>query len=1386
MPRIFFLILLVAGWSIEASGQNALKVLRGNTPKSDLLFERLGTREGLPDNRIRSFYEDHRGFLWVGTMNGLGRYDGYQFTLYSKNKAGTGLAGNWAYAVSEDSAHMVWIGTREGLSRFDPSRETFTNYRNSPNQPTSLLSNQINTLSFDVRGKLWIGTPEGLTVFDPRRQTFRRFNQFPLNKAIGKLIRSAGDIMWVATAAGPVRYNVRTDTYTLYPLPLHANAYGDRIWSLLEDHGNLYLATAADGLLRLPYDARTQTYGAFEPCTDFAGAPQALRNTEVFDLCKSPAGDLWLGTSQGLARIEGVDTPGRRLRFYRHNPLNDQSLSNNSVYKVFIDRNNVLWCGTEHGISKLDLHLLPFEFVSFIGPQGDDQVRSIAADSQSVWLGTFKSGFYRYSLADGSTHNYQFTPGPTLLNAHRAMLLAPPGELWLGTLAGTVRVPLARPTTFTLLPGPAVFSLLTDTRHNRWVGTNRGLFKLTADSRQVAYPLNRTAPPTRDGEFVRAMYEDQHGRLWVGFENKGLYQLNTETGHFTRIETDSRGEKLLGSTIYAISESPRNVLWASSESGLSRITIRPGGDYHIRNYTTSDGLPDQSVNSVQVDTVGNLWLGSIKGLVRYQPASGQFQTFLPNHSFSYSCSSKGHGRELLFGTVNGFIRFDPTAIRRDTTPPVVALTDLRLANKPVGIGQVFNRDTVLRQALASTHQITLNYLNNGFTLGFSALHFASPETNTYAYKLDGYDPDWVFTNARNRSATYTNLDPGTYTFRVKAANGPEQWSTQPATLVVTVAPAPWKSGWAYALYALALCGLLAAVVRYLLAQNRQRQQIRFAQLEQQRLEHLNQLKLEFFTDISHEFRTPITLIAGPVEALLASGSVAGVVRQQMQLVQRNCRKLLSLIDELMTFQKLEQGMVKLRPERLDLLAFVREIFIQFKPLAEAKGLDFQLDLHAEALPVSFDPDKLEKVINNLLSNAVKFTPPGGTVRLSTALAGPEHAPDGQTAGVLLAVTDTGKGITAPEQQHLFERFFQSETNRGGTGVGLSLTKSLVELHDGRIMAESEPNVRTCFTVFLPLEQAGAAASGPLLPSLPIAWPAMSTPIALAQTSVLPSPIARPDGADDHRPELLVVDDNAEVLDFINLIFCEQYVVTKAENGQQALDLIRQREPDLIISDVMMPVMDGFALCRTLKADVLTSHIPLVLLTAQSTLDSRLIGAGLGADEYIPKPFHPELLRVRVAKMIEAHQRLIEKYRAGAEVSPQALAHNPLDEAFLQKVLDVVAANFSNEEFSVEELSSHVNMSRSHLFRKLKALTGQTPLELIYHQRLKHARQLLLERRLNISEITAEVGFKTPSSFSKSFRKQYGKSPTDYLNDALLEQHGSNLSPAASASPTSRG
>ncbi len=1361
MRLLFFLFL--TGLSLFASAQNTDAPVNKVIP--DLLFDRFSSKDGLPDNRIRSVFQDSKGYLWVGTMNGIGKYDGYGFKKYYHQNDPSSISGNWAFAICEDTEQNIWIGTLNGLNVFDTKKEKFKSYKNVPGDKSSLFSNKITALHFDPSGKLWIGTQDGLTRLDPATGKFLVFKQYPFRTYISKIIKSDGDQIWIATAAGVVQYNTKTNVSSFYGIKVKPDPYGNYLWSLLEDKGDLYIATATQGLIRLGYDAQTGRYQQFDDLNVFPGSGQNLSYTEVFDLCKSPSGDLWLATDQGLANIQKPGTMGTKLHFYKNNPLNSQSLSHNTVYQVFVDRTNNLWCGTEMGLNKLNLNVLPFQYFTFLDPRSEDQVRSLyTVNGKDIWMGTGRNAVYRYNLVQNTTQTFRLGAASSAFNSHRSLYVDSNNEVYLGTLGGALKLNPGHPdASLKIVEGGAVFAFLKDSKGNLWLGKNDGLLQIRSDGTHINYVHNAKDPRSLSSAFVRSLYEDHNGRIWVGFETSGLSYLNPQTGKFTRVAANKAGEQVSGHLIYSIVEHPRNVIWAGSESGLNKLTLKgvKNGEYQLRikSYFEKDGLSDKSVNGILPEKGNFLWISSIKGLLRMDIAKEQFEHYLPTLNFSFSCAFKFSDHQLLFGTSDGLLMFDPDKISKNEVFPEVMISELKLFNKEVAIDSSFNGDVVLEQSLSQTKEISLSYKNNVFTLGFIGLHFSDPANNSYAYQMEGFDKDWIYTAATERSVTYTNLDPGTYYFKVKAANNFGKWNQQPAVLKIHILPPPWKTWWAICAYILSLSAIIVMMVKYLTKQSKQRHAFETERLLRLKDEAVHQEQLGFFTNITHELQTPLTLINGSIERFFYRSN--RMVEQPkeayfLSIVHQQSSRLTYLVNQLLDFRKAEAGHLKSQESYLDVSGLLANIAELFVPLCERKNLDYAVEVDP-GIVGWMDKDKLEKIIFNLLSNAFKHSDPDQFIVFSVGS-------NVQNDLLEIVVKNSGCQLTETQLSQIFNQFFvvdSEQHDKYSNGIGLAFTRQLVKLLKGTISVVNEDHWIS-FTTVLPLSNtierhADAVKESPLT----------HTPSYLLRSITANnedreqlSPkennkralIAELEQAE--KKSILIVEDEPAIRFLLKDLLEENYILYEAENGRQAIELLKIVTPNLIISDVMMPDINGLELCNKVKNSPDTCHIPFILLSARGSIEQKTEGYDAGADAYIPKPFDTMHLLVRVRKLLEYRQRLHDIFKKeGPTVS--------LEEKFLNKLVEIIEENIEDTELDAAFLESQLAMSKMQLYRKLKSLSNMTPGEFIKHIRLQRTIHLLQTTQLTVSEIFYRSGFNNQSYFFREFKKRYQCSPNEY-------------------------
>ena len=1344
------------------------KAMSANKLTPDLLFSHFTSRDGLPDNRIRTVFQDKKGFLWIGTMNGISRYDGYTFKKYYKSQAAGSISGSWSHVICEDTAANIWVGTLSGLNLFDVKTERFTSFKHIPGQPNSLFCDRITALQADRGGKLWIGTDEGLATYSPADKKFTTYRKYPFNRKICKIIPSTDDQIWIATTEGVIHYDTRNNQYQFYKLKVKPDPYGDLIWTIFEDQHHLYIGTSSEGLVRLNFEPETNTYGGFSYLNTFAfGA--SLDHTEVFDICRSAGGIFWLGTNRGLAKMEHPGEPSASLVFYRNNPISSQSLSNNTVYKVFIDQTNIMWCGTEYGLNKLDLNLLPFRYFTFKDPQAQDQVRSIATtDGENIWLGTAKYGFYKFNTESNATQAIHFDSEQSPYNSHRS-IYADHDNIWLGTLGGALRLnpnhPEASPKE---INGSAVFAFLKDSHGNLWLGTNFGLYQVKPDGSRTCYTHNEKDPHSLSSTFVRSLYEDHNGLIWVGFETSGLSYFNPATGHFTRVGKNTQGEEVFGNIIFSLLEYPAGVMWAGSESGLNKISFSKNTNgqynYRVKNFNEADGLSDKSVNGILSDNKGFLWISTIKGLLRFDIRNEQFRNYLPSLDFSFSCAYKFNEHQLFFGSSEGFVMFDPARVSRNDFLPRVVISSLRLFNKEVEIGGTYNGDIPLKTAITETPEITLGYQNNVFTLGFAGLHFSDPYNNTYAYRMEGFDKDWITTKSTNRTATYTNLDPGTYYFKVKAANSSGKWNETPVVLKVHIIPPPWKTWWAYVLYVLSLAGIIRVVMRYILLHSRQKHELTMEHKMRIKEEELHQKQLSFFTNITHELQTPLTLINGSVERVQQRTLPQSKNSERpyyLSLIHQQSSRLTYLVNQLLDFRKAEAGYLQNNYEYLDISGLLQNIANLFLPLCEEKNLDYDIQISGDIFGW-LDKDKLEKIVFNLLSNAFKHSVKDQQIIF--AIGRVENSLE-------VSVSNSGCELSKEELNRVFDQFFivqRAKRDKISSGIGLAFTQQLVSLLKGQI-AVSNQSDWIIFKATLPLLQAAPDQQIPedsphtyrpsyLLRSIAVAQdPVCQLPAIENNKRALIAGLEQQD-----KKTILVVEDEPAIRYLLKDLLSDHYIVYEAEHGRNALDLLKTTLPDLIISDIMMPEMSGLELCNKVKESSDTCHIPFILLSALGSVDHKTEGYDAGADAYIPKPFDTQHLLVRVRKLLEYRERLHSLFKKddfSGRIEEEGLVDG--DKKFLSNLVGIIEDNLDETELDAAFLEEKLIMSKMQLYRKLKALSNMAPAEFIKYIRLKKAAHLLQSTQLTVSEIFYRTGFNNQSYFFREFKKRYNYPPNEF-------------------------
>lgn len=1364
----------------------------------DLAFEHFRIPEGLPSNSITAIAQDQAGFMWFGTNAGLVRYDGYAFRTFASSATdSTTLNDNRVRSLLSDRRGYLWVGTAaSGVNRFDPTSQTFTRY---PNQADGTpMGGDVYALLENATGTIWVGTQAGLFRQQPNPALFEPVEWASpavtdtIRTPVFSLAEDAAGVLWVGTALG-LAY-VDTTTQQLHLYDRYPDLDRTPVSALLADNENrLWVGTWGRSLFRLdpsrahlnhyPYDANDAT---------------TVSDSTIRVIYQDRSGTLWFGMG-GQEHHGGLNrwnpTTDQFMRFERAAD-DPTSLGSNRVWALHEDDSGVFWVGTLYGgLHKYDPFQHKFSFVRANGPEGlgNQQAISYYEDrTGTTWMGTWGDGLATIDSTSGqlryfttTTHGLQHDRvGPLLEDRH--------GRFWVGTFGGGLhlfdreqeRFAAYRhdPSDTTSLSSDLVMSLLEAADGTLWVGTHQGLNHFDPTTgHSTRYLYEPTLGGATDREQIWALQEDRDGRLWIGTRN-GLFRFDSETASFIRFVHDPQQTNSLPE------HDIRQIL--QGRAGLFWIVTRAGHltpfDPLAEVFTPFDNdsvLQGQAVRVALTDDRGHLWISTEKALIAYDPSTQTTHRYdasdgLNGPDLLFNFAHKTRSGRLFWSHPRGYTTLRPGSIQDNSYPPPVALTGFRVfpeaSAHPAALSSAAATAT-LEQVIPPI--LRLPYGQNDIEFAFAALHYSQPEHIRYAYTLENEDDGWWPASA-DRRALYTNLDPGSYVFRVRAANQDGLWSTEGASVQLILAPPWWQTWWfrivAFILVSSSILGLVWGRERQTQARRhaletevahrtaevmRQRDMLaeQHAQIEAQaeKLRALNQTKSRFFANISHEFRTPLALMLGPIDDALRADAQP-VSPAHLRMMQRNGQRLLRLINQLLDLARLEAGKLTLEASKGNLVSFLRGIVFSLESMAMRKGITLQFHDHFPSdQPCYFDPDKLEKAVYNVLSNALKFTPAEGRVDVEITRS------KRPTPAARISIRDTGPGIPANALPHIFDRFYQADTSTHadqGTGIGLALARELIHLHGGTLTVESTVGEGSTFTLSLPLGKLsqGIEQSTPLIPHS-IVEPPTAT---LSPVASLPVPEKRPE-KESAQPTVLIVDDHPDVRHYLRGHLVEQYHVEEAGTGREALALVQEHAPDLIISDVMMPDMDGLALCTALKAAPTLSHIPVILLTAKADDAHKLEGLELGADDYIYKPFNAEELLLRVENLIAVRRLLKERFTQYVVMQPDASPVSSADAVFLEQVRTTVEAEMGNSHFGVAMLADAIALSERQLHRKIDGLLQVSPAGFIRSMRLQRAAHLLEHRAGTVAEIAYRVGFNNPKYFSRLFRRVYGVSPTAY-------------------------
>ncbi|WP_456311990.1 two-component regulator propeller domain-containing protein [Pseudomonas shirazensis] len=1329
---------------------------------------------------IYTITQDQFGCIWIGTNGaGLYKYDGVNYVAYEQNaKISNPINSNLIYVTYIDSRNQLWVGTDEGLCLYNRNLDTFEsiNIQKKSKKETvisvkSIIEDNegnlflgtfnngllklnttsrkiikikpdtpnttnylINCLVKDKKETIYLGTNVGLKVVDPVKNEIKKVdlgkdNQI-LSGAIVSMFFDSSQNLWIGNGfKGLVKVALYSKIKKVISYPVTKK----RIMSILAtDPKTILCATENDGLIIVNDQGVVQ-----KKYVNSKFNIRSLGSNSVWSLFLDKENRIWLGYyNKGLGVFDKINS---KVHIIESLPENSNSLQTNCVTGIAKDHDGQLWLSMEGGgvdiynpKSKIFKHITKSDNSHYSGLTNDNITNVFIDKKQNVWLSSWNEGIF--ILKKGSKNFINYNTKNTNLASDNIMSITEDsrGIIWIGTFSkglhyytpsdGKFHHCNSKPFYTNGIANSDIRKVMADSDDAIWVGSTTGLYKV-ATTDFVSFDVTSFRGKMSDKlknhksiHTINTLYEAKNKEIWIGTDGAGLFSYNKKTD-VLKWYIDFKG--LNEKSISAIVESNDDCIWLSGKKGISKLDFK---NKTTVNYSTYDGLPENDFNNNSV-------LKDEKGL-------------------------------LYFGSYEGLNYFDPANIIKSKKQLPIYLTDLKLFNKSVG---PLEKNAPLKKVISQTKKIVLKHDQSVFTIDFIAVNYSFPARNEFAYYLEGFEDSWNYVGSKT-SATYTNLPPGQYIFKVKAAEKNGVWSQKPLELKIEILQPWWKTPFAYLFYSLLFIAAIHFANQYYQNRFKQKQMIQFEKEKAIQIEKLNTKKLQFFTNISHEFRTPLTLILNPLGDIIKHNSqdVPETVLNKLQTIQKSSDRLSRLINELMDFNQLQFNKMILKLQLIDVVDFTKEIVSYFNEEALSRGIELNYESDQASLMDWIDLKMFEKIIFNIISNAFKVTPDNGSISIKIKVNDElMHFPliisSNQNRYFQISIEDTGSGLDKKDIKRIFDRFYQvnnlNKAYYGSTGIGLEVVRGFVELHKGIIEVESELRVGTTFKLLFPVGKAFFNENEILLEEFKKDKKISFTPIIEKAETELED-----NQKQDRIYTILIVEDNVELRNYLKNELKKEYKVLVAENGQAGLELALHKLPDLIVTDVIMPVMNGLDLCKSIKANLKTSHIPLLMLSAKALVKDRLEGIDSGADMYLSKPFDMDILRASLVQMINSRQIMFNKFYNG--ITPKAKEKTTsLDKEFIKTVLDYINNNISDTELSVEDLASKVFLSRSQLYRKIKTLTGISVNEFIRNVRLEKAKELIELGNDNITEISFKTGFSSPSYFTKCYKEKYGHLPT---------------------------
>ena len=1372
------LLILLSFCVIYLSAQNSL-----------FQFSRIDIANGLSNNGVNCIFKDSKGFLWFGTMSGLNRFDGYTFKIFRNDlNDSSSISDNSVVKILEGPDNKLWVYFRVGFNIYDPITEKFDHRPQDFLKSINIPDSSIASVKKDSNGNFWFSdTKTGLYKYMPSSNQTIHFSHNEKDEKtlhsdnVTAITESASGGWWVIYSDGVIdKMDERTNKIVyrntsiqkLYPneiseYQVFADAQND-LWIYIasNNHLGIFYYNTSSGQIQHIHKGNEKN---------------DLNNDLVNGIVQDNNGLIWIATDHGGINL--LDKKDFSIHYLENREDDDKSISQNSLTSIYRDDAGIIWIGTfKKGLSYYHNDIIKFplyrkQLLNSSSLSYND-VNRFAEDAKgNLWIGANGGGLIYLNRQTGEFKQYLHDPNnPNSLcnNVIVSLCVDCDQKLWIGTYYGGMdcfdgknfKHYKHNDADSNSIGDDRIWEIMEDAQKNLWIGTFAAGMDLFDRQKNKFIHYKGGVPNSVISNYITVLVDGKDSNLWIG-TSYGFDVLNKRTGKFSHYGHDDNNPTttLSNNNILGLIQDSRGYLWIGTRDGLN---VFDPSTKKCRIFRAQDGLPDDAVMTILEDNDHSFWVGTPNGLshavLTENKSAHDFSLRFTNYDesdglqgkeFNEKAAFKTKKGELIFGGANGFNIFNPDNIRNDDKQHPVILTGLQLFNSDIAIGEKLNGHVILPQSISASKEITLKYNENIFSIEFAALGFPVKKNVKYEYILDGFSKQWLVADASTRKATFTNLDPGDYTFKVRTLNENGSWNKETVDLVIKILPPFWKTPLAYIIYTLLAICILIFARRMIVQRAHMRFALEHERREAQRLHELDMMKIRFFTNVSHEFRTPLSLILSPLEKIIRNTSESNQ-KNQFQLIHRNARRLLNMVNQLLDFRKMEVQELKLNESPGDIAKFIKDISYSFTDLAEKKNIHFGYQSSIKSLYTKFDHDKMERILFNLLSNAFKFTPENGSVSMEVG-AGVND--DNILLGI--KIKDTGIGIPLEKHEKIFERFFQDDLPGSmlnlGSGIGLAITKEFVKLHGGTISVESEVNEGSVFTLSLILKKIERDVFVSDVEETVEIEINDESNIEEVQSLIKPR-----NGIDKNKkPTVLLVEDNEDFRFYLKDNLREFFNVIEAADGKAGWQKTLSAHPDLIVSDISMPEMNGIDLCKKIKSDKRTSFVPVILLTAITGEDQQLKGLETGANDYMGKPFNFEILLSKIKNLLAQEEKAKKAYQKQVQASPSDVKLDSPEERFIKQALELVEKNMSNDAFSVEEMSRGLFISRVALYKKLLTLTGKSPIEFIRSIRLKRAAQLLEKSDLTIAEIAYEVGFNNPKYFSKYFKAEFNMLPSVY-------------------------